>query len=584
MDISVNDAFLDLSEQLYPEATLSNALFSRAGALTAPVSLPASERNLEIFNHPERPDRDIGYGNTFDARIHSAEIKQCRMQIASAHEIDGIDATLYFDEGDFYSRAKEFKLNQLSLVRDEWGANITNLLDWLMRVMREEVEDDFMLFPVCLELEEGDSQSSPPVPARGIILNATEDTGGPTETFIAYNPQTETIDGVDITLPVGYAVSPFLKFHAVLKMAVEHFGYSLLNNPWESDPHLKRMVFLNNTADACLKDSGMLDYSQLLPSITVTGLLDICLAKGYVAYINSAAMTVRFVSIPDIINSNPATELTSVLSSRITAFYDAGKHLSLSAETIESASPNFESYEEMWKSYKTYGNFLYWDEDQFNNLPSSSSYFNAVRNSTGDYYLIKSGTNVKYRKKISSPYFSRVPAAGETQAFDSVEKFVAVDFPDIPGKTSGRLMPMYLIGATHYNSAVERDGSLIEEQKQDELAATLCYGYGLVPSKKYFFGSTRCYDPAGEPVMYAWSSIDIVSPTGYYGLFFRELERFLLKGVRIEAELNMSPVEIESLDLSKSVRIKNQRYLIEEIVYQIGNEQTPARLTAWPNT
>ncbi|MDR1340430.1 MAG: hypothetical protein LBK58_10320 [Prevotellaceae bacterium] len=584
MNISVNDAFLDLSERFQPEATLSNALFSRTGALTAPVSLPSSEHNLEILNHPERPDRDPGYGNTFDAQIHSAEIRQCRMQIASAHEIDGIDATLYFDDGDFYSRAKDFKLNRLSRIRDEWGANIANLLDYLMQVMREEVEDDFMLFPVCLEFEEGDPYSDPPVPAKGIILNATEDTGGSSETFIAYSPQTETIDGVDITLPVGYAVTPFLKFHAVLKMAIEHFGYSLLNSPWESDAHLKRMVFLNNTADACLRDHGTLDYSQLLPSITATELLDICLAKGYVAYINSTAMTVRFVSIPDIINSNPAAELTSVLSSRITTFYDAGKQISLSAGTIESASPNFESYEEMWKSYRPYGDFIEWSENQFNNLSPSPNYYNIIRKSTGDYYWIKSGSYTKFRKKLSSPYFNHVPAAGEIQSFDSIEKFVAVDFPDIPGKTSGRLMPMYLIGATHYNTAVDRDGSLIEEQKQNELAATLCYAYGLVPSEKYFFGSTRCYDPAGNPIRDAWSSIDIVSATGYYGLFFREMEEFLLKGVRIEAELNMPPVEIESLDLSKSVRIKNQRYLIEEIAYQIGDGQTRARLTAWLNT
>jgi hypothetical protein len=585
MNLSINDNFLDLSERFTLEATITNPLFSRTGALSSSVALPPSERNLEILHHPERLDRDLAYGRAFDARIHSAEIKQCKLSLASAHEIDGIDATIYFDDGDFYNRAKQFKLNQLSLIRDEWGANITNLLDYLMRVMREEIDDDFMLFPVCLEFTEGDPQAEPPTPNKGIILNATEDTGGSTETFIAYTPQTETIDGIDLTLPVGYAVTPFLKFHVILRMIVEHFGYTLTNNPWQTDPQLSRMVFLNNTADACLKDYGALDYSQLLPSTTVAELLDICLAKGYVAYINSTSMTVRFVSIPDVVTSDPDTELTPILASRIQTFYETPQKLTLTAEKIEIAEPNFESYNEMWKSYKAYGNFIEWTESQFNNLPTSPSYYNIIRIATGDYYIVKSGIYSPYRKKLSSPYFNHNPNSDGNRSFDSAEKYVSVDFPDIPQKTSARLMPMYLIGATNYNTAVDRDGSLIEEQKQDELAVTLCYAYGLVPSQKYFFGSPRCYDPAGNPISGAWSSIDIASPTGYYELYFKELEKFLSKGVRIEAEINMSHIDIESLDLSKSVRIKNQRYLIEEIVYQISDdEQTRSRITAWLNT
>jgi hypothetical protein len=440
-----------------------------------------------------------------------------------------------------------------------------------------------MLFPVCLELEEGDPQADPPTQNRGIILNATEDTGETTEKFIAYNPQIEEIDGINITLPAGYAVTPFLKFHIILKMAIQHFGYTLTNNPWAEDSQLKRMVFLNNTADACLRDNGTLDYSQLLPDISVLDMLDICQAKGYVAYINSTSMTVRFVSVHDITTSVPDKELTSALTSRIRTFYDNSRQLTMHAETIEPATPKFDSYKKMIESYKPYGNFIEWNEAEFNNLPTSPNYFNIIRKATGEYYCIKSGVNSPYRKKLSSPYFSYEPA-GESHPFDSVEKFVAVDFPDIPGKTSGRLMPMYLIGATHYNTAVDRDGSLIEEQKQDELAATLCYAYGRVPSKKFFFGSTRCYDPSGNHISGAWSSIDIVTPTGYYELFFKELEKFMQKGIRIEAEINISPVEVETLDLSKAVHIKNQRYIIEEIAYQMGDEQTRARLTAWLNT
>jgi hypothetical protein len=538
------------------------------------------------LNHPERLDRDIGYSNTFDARIHSADIKQCRLQITSAHKIDGIDATIYFDDGYFYNRTKAFKLNQLTKTRNEWGANITTMLNYLMRVMREEVNDDFMLFPVCVEYEEGYAQADPPTPTRGIILNATENAGSSTERFVAYNSVTEEIDGVEITLPVGYAVTPFLKFHVILQMAIEHFGYSLLNNPWATDPQLRRMVFLNNTADACLRDHGTLDYSQLLPSISITDLLDICQAKGYITYINSATMTVRFVAVPDIVNSVPDKDLTSALASHTRTFYDASKQLTLSAEKIESAQPNFESYSQIWKSQKPYGNFIEWNENQFNNLSTSPNYYNIIRKSTGDYYWIKSGTYTQFRKKLSSPYFNYInyTPSGESQPFDSIEKYVAVDFPDIPGKTTGRLMPMYLIGTAHYNTAVDRDGSLIEEQKQTELAATLCYGYGRVPSKKFFFGSTRCYDPAGNPIPSAWSSIDLTTSTGYYELFFKDLEKFLKKGIKIEVELNLSSVEIESLDLSKSVQIKNQKYLIQEIGYQLGNDKNRARLTAWLNT
>jgi hypothetical protein len=452
-----------------------------------------------------------------------------------------------------------------------------------------------MLFPVCIQLDEGDPDADPPTPNTGIILNATADTGDTTERFIAYSPIVETIDGVNITLPVGYAVTPFLKFHVILRMAITHFGYTLVNNPWEDDPQLRRMVFLNNTADACLVATsashvGMLSYSQLLPSITVTELLDICQAHGYIAQVNSATMTVRFVPVPDIINSAPDTELTSALASRIITYYNNSKQLSLTAAgTVSPAEPTFDSYSEMWKSYKPYGNFINWNETQFADINTAPNYYNIIRSAIGDYYSVKTGINSSYRKKLSTPYFNHTPTSNTSeQSFASPEHFVSVDFPDIPNKTADRLMPMFLINAVHYNTAVDRDGSLIEENKQTELAATLCYAYGRAKkadgtNEKYFFGSTRCFDNIGNAIPGAWSSIDFVSPTGYYELYFKDLEKFLKTGIYIEAEFDIDSADIEQMNLMIAKLIKNQPYLIEKITYLMGENQNRANITAWLN-
>ena len=78
-------------------------------------------------------------------------------------------------------------------------------------------------------------------------------------------------EATEITAPVGFGITPFLRLGYVLRTIFKFFGYTLDANIFDTNESLKRVVVLNNVADAIV--DGYIHFKQLLPDVSVEDFL-----------------------------------------------------------------------------------------------------------------------------------------------------------------------------------------------------------------------------------------------------------------------------------------------------------------------
>jgi hypothetical protein len=600
MKIISDKGVFDLPDDFGLEVTESNPLFSKSGAQTIPVTVPPSDNNFRICGEPGRvdflaPPENIPVTVSFDT-IN----KKGSFVISSADDETGIDGTVYFDDGDFYGKIKNVKLNEMKVLplRDEWNGDINALVAHLTAVMRGDADDDFMIFPAVVEYKQDDEGGY----ATGTILNETKSVAANTdEVLVGSEPYTFVSDGMTVTLPIGYGITPFLKISVLIDYVFREIGYELSDNPWAKG-ELASHVVLNNTADTCLKAKsatyfGALDYKQITPADILADFIDMLFViYGQVLFVNGSSRTARFVPVADIVTGKPDLNFTDKLSSKITVFFEKGKQLNLSAGN-SYAAPGFDSYGEMMKSYAVYGNPLYCVETDFTDVNESNPdvYLFVVRASTGNYHLIRTGTSIaplKFIRLVSSPYFNYAPESTLEKDERSAKcELAGMDFPritDSNGDKPLRLTPMFLAGVRHFNSELRvSDGSIVKDDKGKELKTAFCVARGRAKAGDgsplyYFYGSTQRYDNAGNEETGRSISLQFQTPdgSGIYDRLFREFEEFLKLGTYFEFEATLDDSEISALDLSKPKHLKNRNLLIEELKYSMDTPDRTVHIKA----
>lgn len=91
----------------------------------------------------------------------------------------------------------------------------------------------------------------------------------------------------------------------------EYFGYKLGTNIFDTYLPLSRTCLLNNTADAIV--SGVLDYSQLLPSdLTIEDFINIIRKKFSVEFIEQNG-TILVKTWNQILDINPDKDLSEYI-------------------------------------------------------------------------------------------------------------------------------------------------------------------------------------------------------------------------------------------------------------------------------
>lgn len=319
--------------QLFPGTKLNiertNPFFHDYGEQSVPVSLPDSSHNRQVLEHPHVTYRrnkvkmieaSISAGNFFS---------HCRQAILSVSPGEKIETSFYLNDGSFYSRLGD--TNMTDVFGEDTVPGVTTVAEALnfMKGLFRTPHPDFAAFQV--EIPAGDQE------LRWLNVYYPD-----TDKLKAEEPQTETVDGKVISLPIGCYLTPFLRANYVLKRLFRHLGYTLNDNFFTRTEQFTNMVFINNVADAIV--TGTIRLAQLIPPITCKEMLDLFRKKFLCEFIpDEVNRTVDVVLMNDIIDSSPV-DLSACLTGKLKIEYpESYKQIILQPAYTISEAKSFDS-------------------------------------------------------------------------------------------------------------------------------------------------------------------------------------------------------------------------------------------------
>lgn len=354
--------------QLSPDTTLqierTNPFFNDYGEQSLPLDIPDTPLNRQLTGQPgelantARPERD----RMVDIEDGEYHVRAHR-QVLSARRGGNISTSYLLEQSNLYAKIGGKQLIDVfdgQYVHDRNGISTKDMnLDARMAFLdglKDHQDPHYDIFPVAMtdtgggglgyrllnaygcimKHLDGDSYEFFPEPySSGLSilqwLNGPEQITLPGGTTKARNRITFFND-TTINLQRGYYMSPFIRAIYVLECVIESLGYTLQypgkNGIGTPDPVMTRMVFVNNTIDACVHGteqetpsgqaaptSGIL-ISDIVPDCTCSDLLDIFRYKfGQEFIVDDITHTVTMRHFSTMLNSAPV-DLTSHLVGR----------------------------------------------------------------------------------------------------------------------------------------------------------------------------------------------------------------------------------------------------------------------------
>lgn len=357
MEIRIKGEALDLPSGFSVEIEETNPLYNDRGSQSIPATVPYTGRNNRLLDFPGRLDTDIAPNNPERTVLvcDGAYIRRGKLNVTDAGRTDGIVFNVGFDNSFAYSEWQAKKLSELSTLpvyRPNTDYPTGTLLSELFGLYSgpQKKTDPLAVFPVALSREihtENDVET-----VYWEMLNVP---CSPTEGFKPLTSVKRLADGTptDISVPQGYAVSPFVKVWRVIELIFSDLNVQIKNNPFFDDDELARLVVLNNAADAVV--TGSLRYADLMPDCTVNEFLYALYVRfGLVYNVNFDTMTAELSLVRDIIKRPSALELIEFTTEPEFVTYEAPQYLVLSSATsIEGAAPATERFEDFIKGLDT---------------------------------------------------------------------------------------------------------------------------------------------------------------------------------------------------------------------------------------
>ena len=454
---------LDLPEDFSLTIERTNPLLSDEGDRSIPVTLPATPKNLAILGHKERIDRAYRYTNKADAILQVGPVqKRGQLVIDSVQRHGGIDAVFAIDNSDLYVSSKEKSLKEI-LADDTytWGS-VEASMDVMQDCLDGDETYDYRVFPVGVSSYEDDGVTV-------YQVNNDKDSQG----NIVWQARMVHEGGIDMAVPDGYGVTPFLKLHVLISKIFTTLGYTVTENCFDdhtaSTPLLSRLTILHNCSDClCAAGTVTLHVADMVPSCTLSEFLGWLLAKFHAAtVIDSQAKTVRVVMMEQCVNTTlqNATPVDGLVVDDPKMGLSTTKRIVLTpTNSIEGTEPAAESFDELVAKY---GGYVAANEVQFQSLTTSSPAFTdclVLRKSTGVFYLITYDINTGNRtlEKLGTNHF-----AYDRHNSDETEEFSQMDVMPLMlcgVKAKTDVMP-YIGDRLHYHTYVKEDP---DEEKSDE--------------------------------------------------------------------------------------------------------------------
>ena len=549
LKIYIGEDVLDLPRDYTLEWDITSPVFNERGSQTAPLTLPATPHNLKLLAHPGRIDAALRSDVRDGAFADGVFYRRCKVNILGSGA-DGIEISLGTDESLMYAEWNDRKLREvpgLPVYTPTGNDPLGTLIALMNACYHRQAELDYHVFPIAVEFEEPDADAGNDAIPVCTVLNEVyrDDTvraGGDLMGTTLYSAERtvavgKPADGNSVRVPRGYGITPFLRVGRFLHTLFSCYGYTLEDNIFDTDPQLKRLVILNNTADAIV--TGTLSYADLLPDCTVNEFLDSLKAHfGAVFYLDGSSLTARCVLVRDTLAADPDVDVTQHHAARPSLTFNEPRQLVLSSKSSYTYSDTKE---------ETFAEFL----EKYGALTDSNAGGRYVKGLpkyeqdlfTGTIFLNgASQMDKRFFTSMQWPWNRRTDRVAE-ESVDGADVLLPMYHYRGTGTVGGLppfnlfALPLFLSGVrnahTVLKASVQEDDTLT--QKTD-LAFCFAHGNYIVPGTEepygLYYGSPLCYAPDGSRYRDVQgnayhSSLIYVGESGAYARYWADYDRLL---------------------------------------------------------
>ena len=394
LTIQTEKGIFDLPQDFSVEIENTSPMYTDKGSQTIASTLPATGHNLSMVDYIHRPDiRNAPKRDAAAVVTDGVYRRTGKLNITSVSTESGIVCNIGFDESIMYEAWKNVSLKELpGLPVIKYPEGVAALARHLEEVMRYQTPADYHVFRIQVASETLEETEYPE------FINPIGSDGKTYALLKEARTERVVISGqaVDVKVPAGYGISPFLKVSRILEMIFSAYGFTLVENPFATDYQLSKMVVLNNVADTIV--TGEIDYRNLMPDCTVNEFLDALFCRtGAKVYVNAGRKAVIRL-LKDSIGATASADWTPLKASEPEINYTPAKQLKLSAGTsFKEAEPAADSFEKFLKPYGGIITEFTGDRDVPDEL------YITYQPSTGRYY--KRDIVNKKKKWISSDFF-----------------------------------------------------------------------------------------------------------------------------------------------------------------------------------
>lgn len=525
-----------------PELSRTNPFLSDEGSQSVPLTLPASDHNLN----------EIGfmYRGTFTQRINpkipvimadGASWLRGTLYIEQANKIEGINCTFYTNEGQLYEKIKDYKLRDLNWpelkgVGSDYATKAKYWMNKFLRIIQgnEAQPDEYYICNVWTENNFYIGESK-----RGTHLLLNElSYENDVLSFYAMSEQVyyeENDDNAtEITAPVGFGITPFLRVGYVLKHLFKELGYSLETNMFDTNESLKRLIVLNNVADAII--DGNIYFNQLLPNVSVEEFLNAVRLKFGLEFIQRG----NYVYInwwKDNLKSSPDMDLSQYIRNTETFLLEDRKAISLDFEALTTQP---------------------------------------------DYVHIR---NVDFEKQKNDSLLKHLPPSGFTEeSIDITDKtpyyyqnLTAYMLEAGMAGTARSLRTIFINEVQYRNSNLVVNGELNDENGED-MDIAFCFSSTTISTLDWVSHGKKKYIEASciSDYLSLFASEYKTTETIYYdnniyNMLYKDRDMMLRKANQgIIAHAHIASHIISTMDISVPKIINGKKVLIERIDYVLG--------------
>ncbi|MDR0829018.1 MAG: hypothetical protein LBN95_02775 [Prevotellaceae bacterium] len=594
---------LDLPPDIKISIERNNVMFKENADYTLPITLPLTEKNNRNLNFPlEIAAVDFGVRSyPVLVQFHGFQFVG-NLKILSASK-KGVNITIVMGNSELYNQIGGKNLADCfkDIVWDTF-ANFQNpILKWVQTLEAIMIGNNaydlpFSVFPVVTKVNSQDEVQH----RFEYIPYANLEEGG--NNFLNYQSdfkvnigdvsdnnyyyallgrwaQTAIVNDVEVTFPIGYNVTPFLKLWWVLDNLFSFFGFEFTSNFFKTG-NFEKMCVLNNTRDSLL--AGKIFASHLIPDCTVSQFLD-CLRFRYGCefVLEEGTNKVNLKFYKNILKSE-SKNYTPKIGSNLNITYQEKQTLSLSSKkSVFGDGVKYKTFQELnhylpniqycaWGTDSVPGNYFDTSfEKYYKRLDqANSSWFSTAWVDYGfdclDFYDEDSKLPAKELKSNYTEYSELVAKQSKPVGPNNIYLDVIMHFPFISGKRNKTS-----------NIVINGENTVIDNS--DSCPIQFCYELGQnILSGSYtrgnYVGSAHIYrygtNLSGVPNMF------YAREDGLFQWFFKEYDAALRNGMhKINFKPNITDAEIVDFDFYNLLNVQGQNYIPTCLKYEITQKK-----------